>query len=55
MVLVRADFRALPGNAGDYSPMQTQAATIRIDLPAAPTAQVISSIFDALARIEEDL
>ena len=54
IVLVRTDFRALAGNAGDYSPMLTQAATARIDLPAASTTQVISSILEALARIEED-
>jgi hypothetical protein len=34
--------------------MLTQAATVRIDLPAASTTQVISSILDALARIEAD-
>ncbi len=32
--------------------MLTQAATARIDLPAALTTKVISSILDALARIE---
>jgi nucleoside 2-deoxyribosyltransferase len=55
IVLVRTDFRALAGIAGEYSPMLTQAATARIDLPAASTTEVISSILDALARIEEDL
>jgi len=54
IVLVRTDFRALAGNAGDYSPMLTQAATARIDLPAASTMQVISSILDAFARIEAE-
>ena len=54
IVLVRTDVRALAGNAGDYSPMLTQAATARIDLPAASTTQVVSSILDALARIEAD-
>ncbi len=47
----------LPGagrHAGDYSPMLTQAATARIDLPAASTTQVISSILDALAGIEAE-
>ncbi len=52
IVLVRTDFRAMAGNAGDYNPMLTEAATARIDLPAASTTQVISSILDALARIE---
>jgi nucleoside 2-deoxyribosyltransferase len=41
IVLVRTDFRALAGNAGDYSPMLTQAATARIDLPAASTTQTL--------------
>ncbi len=54
IILVRTDFRTLAGDAGDYSPMLTEAATARIDLPAAPTTEVISSILDALARIEED-
>jgi nucleoside 2-deoxyribosyltransferase len=52
VVLVRTDFRALAGNAGDYNPMLTQAATIRIDLPAASTTEVFSAILDALGRIE---
>jgi len=43
IVLVRTDFRPLAGIAGDYSPMLTQAATARIDLPVASTTQVISS------------
>ena len=54
VVLVRTDVRALAGNVGDYNPMMTQAATARIDLPAAATADVIAAILDALARIEED-
>ncbi len=52
IVLVRTDIRALAGTAGDYNAMLTQAATARIDLPAASTSHVISSILDALARIE---
>jgi nucleoside 2-deoxyribosyltransferase len=54
VVLVRTDFRALAGIAGDYNPMLTQAATARIDLPAASTTDVIAAILDALARIEAD-
>ena len=54
IVLVRTDIRALAGNAGDYSPMLTQAATVRIDLPAASTAEVISSILEVLTRIEAE-
>lgn len=52
IVLVRTDIRALAGSAGDYSPMLTEAATIRVDLPAASTLQVIDKILGALARIE---
>jgi hypothetical protein len=44
--------RAMAGSAGDYNPMLTEAATIRIDLPAASTAQVIARILGAFARIE---
>ena len=54
IVLVRTDIRALAGNAGDYNAMLTQAATARIDLPAASTSQVIASILDALVRIEAE-
>jgi nucleoside 2-deoxyribosyltransferase len=52
IVLVRTDIRALAGSAGDYNPMLAEAATIRIDMPAASTAQVIAVILGALARIE---
>ena len=54
LVLVRTDIRQLAGPAGDYSPMLTEAATVRIDLPAASTSQVIPAILDALARIEAE-
>ena len=54
VVLVRTDVRALAGSAGAYNPMLTQAATARIDLPAASTSQVISAILEALARIQAD-
>ena len=54
IVLVRTDVRVLAGNAGDYSPMLTQAATARIDLPAGSATQVTSSILEALARIEAE-
>jgi nucleoside 2-deoxyribosyltransferase len=54
VVLVRTDFRALAGKAGEYNPMLTQAATARIDLPAASTTEVIAAILDALTRIETD-
>jgi len=52
IVLVRTDFRALAGDAGEYSPMLTQAATIRLDLPDASTTEVVTAILEALARIQ---
>ena len=51
VVLVRTDVRALAGNSGDYNPMLTQAATARIDLPAASTSEVTAAILEALSRI----
>ncbi len=52
IVLVRTDFRSLGGAAGAYNPMLAEAATIRLDLPAASTTDVVGAILDALARIE---
>ena len=52
IVLVRTDVRSMAGNAGEYNAMLTQAATIRLDLPAAPTTEVVSAILDALERVE---
>ena len=52
IVLVRTDFRVMEGSAGEYNPMITQAATIRLDLPASSTAEVVSAILETLARIE---
>lgn len=45
IVLVRTDY-------GEYNLMLTQAATIRLDLPAASTTEVIAAVLDALERIE---
>jgi nucleoside 2-deoxyribosyltransferase len=52
IVLVRTDFRILAGDAGDYNPMLTQAATIRVDAPAGSTSEVVRAVLDALDRIE---
>jgi len=52
IVLVRTDFRDMAGNAGGYNPMLTQAATIRLDLPAASTTEVVSAVLEALERIK---
>ena len=51
IVLVRTDLRSMAGRAGEYTPMLTQAATIRLDLPAASTTEVVSAGLDALERV----
>jgi nucleoside 2-deoxyribosyltransferase len=53
VVLVRTDLRTHTSDIGDYNAMLTQAATARIDLPAASTADVIAAILDVLSRIQE--
>ena len=53
IVLVRTDFRAQTGSGAPYNPMLTESATIRLDLPFAPMAQVIAEVLGALARLEE--
>lgn len=53
IVLVRTDFRAQTGSGAPYNPMLTESATIRLDLPFAPMAQVLAEILAALARLEE--
>ena len=52
IVLVRTDFRSMAGNAGEYNPMLTEAATVRVDLPNASTTEVVSAVLDALERVE---
>ena len=52
ILLLRTDFRTLAGTAGDYNPMLTQAATIRVDAPAGSTTEVVGAVLDALTRIE---
>lgn len=52
IVLVRTDFRDLALKAGTYNPMMAESATVRLDLPAASTAEVIAAILDALAKLE---
>ena len=51
IVLVRTDFRAMAGDAGAYNPMLAEAATIRLDLPAASTTDVVTALLEALERI----
>ena len=52
IVMVRTDFRAFAGRSGDYSPMLTEAATIRLDLPNSTPAEVAATIIAALGRLE---
>lgn len=52
VILVRTDFRVHAGRSGPYNPMLTEAATIRLDLPSAPMAEVIAAVLDALRRLE---
>ncbi len=54
IVLVRSDFRTMAGSAGENNPMLTQAATVRLDLPAASTTGVAAAILDALARLKAE-
>ncbi len=53
ILLVRTDFRTTAGSSGPYSPMLTEAATIRLDLPFAPMARIAAEVLDALRRVEE--
>jgi nucleoside 2-deoxyribosyltransferase len=53
IVLVRTDFRTEDGSSGPYSPMLTQAATIRLDLPFAPMARIVDEVLRALRQVEE--
>ena len=52
IVLVRTDFRALAGDVGEYNAMLTEAATLRLDLPAASTTEVVAALLDALKAIK---
>jgi nucleoside 2-deoxyribosyltransferase len=52
IVLVRTDLRSQAGSAGQYNPMLTQSAAVRLDMPAAATADVIAAILQALKRVE---
>ena len=55
IVLVRTDFRAASDSGGEYNLMLTQAANIRLNLPAASTGETVAAILDALAQIESGL
>jgi nucleoside 2-deoxyribosyltransferase len=51
IVLVRTDIRSFAGRSGDYNPMLTESATIRLDLPGATPAEAAAAIIDALGRL----
>ena len=51
IVLVRTDSRNMAGEAGTYNPMMAESATVRLDLPAASTTEVIGAILDAHERV----
>ena len=52
IVLVRTDLRDLAGDVGRYNPMLAESATIRLDLPAASTTQVVTALLEALSTLE---
>jgi nucleoside 2-deoxyribosyltransferase len=54
IVLVRTDIRDGAGEAAGYNAMLAESATIRLDLPAASTIEVITAILEALSTIERD-
>jgi nucleoside 2-deoxyribosyltransferase len=51
IVLVRTDIRA-HANLGGYNAMLTEAATIRLDLPSASTAEVVTALLETLQRMQ---
>lgn len=55
IVLVRTDIRSRTGSTGEYNTMLTQSAAVRLDLPAASTAEVAAAILDALGRLEAEI
>jgi nucleoside 2-deoxyribosyltransferase len=52
IVLIRTDSRQRAGSYGEYNPMLTQSATVRVDLPMASTTQVVAAIVEALAGLK---
>jgi nucleoside 2-deoxyribosyltransferase len=52
IVLVRTDIRSLAGSAGEYNAMLVQSATVRVDLPAAETEQVVAAIIEATIALD---
>jgi nucleoside 2-deoxyribosyltransferase len=54
IVLVRTDSRSQAGISGPYNPMLTESASIRLDLPLAPTSEVAGAIVKALATLQHE-
>ncbi|HVL61420.1 MAG TPA: nucleoside 2-deoxyribosyltransferase [Microbacterium sp.] len=55
IILVRTDFRMQSGRLGDYNPMLTEAATIRLDLPESSATDVADAVIAALGRLASTL
>ena len=55
ILLVRTDIRAGDGVADPVNAMVAESASIRLDLPAASTADVIQAILRAVSRVESDI
>lgn len=52
IVLVRTDIRSASSGGAGYNAMLAEAATVRVDLPAASTAEITAGVIDALRRLE---
>jgi len=54
IVLVRTDFRSRDRGGAPYNAMLTESASVRLDLPLAPMAEVASSVLEALAGMKRE-
>jgi nucleoside 2-deoxyribosyltransferase len=52
IVLVRTDLRTQTGSGAPYNAMLAESATIRLDLPFAPTSRVVAEVLEALRHLE---
>jgi nucleoside 2-deoxyribosyltransferase len=53
VVLIRTDIRSNQGSGiASYNAMLTEAATARVDMPAASIAEVAEAVLDALRRLD---
>ena len=53
IVLIRTDIREGAGTAGPNNAMLAESPTIRVDMPAASTSEVITAILEALSRLAD--